>query len=189
MPLSDTSLFVVSNDNSTGVVSLIALFNSVKQARTSEIIKIQESPPAWTQEAYRPPCSEYSFCCPNWVPPPPILTWPKEGGYPAGGYPTWVPPYWPGGTLPGYPPVLTQLPGYPHQQGTPPPSWPGRVPRCGLTKWNYYLPVVLRTREVKSRPSMNSKRVPKWFDICKFSISAHGTSLLLLCNVSLSINN
>ena len=30
----------------------------------------QESPPAWTQEAYRPPCSEYSFCCPTWVPPP-----------------------------------------------------------------------------------------------------------------------
>ena len=21
------------------------------------------------QEAYRPPCSDYSFCCPNWVPP------------------------------------------------------------------------------------------------------------------------
>ena len=31
--------------------------------------KEQESPPAWTQEAYRLPCSEHSFCCPNWVPP------------------------------------------------------------------------------------------------------------------------
>ena len=30
----------------------------------------QESPPAWTQEAYRPPCSEYL------TPPPPRLDWP-----------------------------------------------------------------------------------------------------------------
>ena len=61
-----------------------------------------KSPPAWTQEAYRPPCSEYSFCCPIWVPPP----------YLAGGFPV-------GGTLPGYP-----LPGY------PPVLTPARVPPC-----------------------------------------------------------
>ena len=75
----------------------------------------QESPPAWTQEAYRLPCSEYSFCCPTWVPP--ILTWP--GGYPARGVPylgnplAEYSPSWPRGTLPGYP-----------WQGT----LPGRVP-------------------------------------------------------------
>ena len=105
----------------------------------------QEGPPGWTQEAYRPPCSEYSFCCPNWVPPwqgtprpdlaggrgyptwVPPLTWP-------GGYPTWVPPAgYPhpdlGDTLPGYP-----LAGYPHL-GTPPagysfccPNWVPPLP-------------------------------------------------------------
>ena len=60
----------------------------------------QETPPAWTQEAYRPPCSEYSFCCPNWVSPgraPPVLTWMR-------GVPTplaRVPPSW---TWQGTPP-------------------------------------------------------------------------------------
>ena len=93
------------------------------------------------QEAYRPPCSEYSFCCPNWVPPSP--SWPGLGGcpaggvgpylgtphpgqgYPAGGYPTWVPPdmvpsilTWPGGTLREYP-----LAGY-HPAGYPPAGYP-----------------------------------------------------------------
>ena len=77
----------------------------------------QESPPAWTEEAYRPPCSEYSFCCPNWVPPRPN----RVGGYlpgtPQQGTP-WV----------GYP-----LAGYPPGPGTPPvwyppPAGPGRVP-------------------------------------------------------------
>ena len=29
-----------------------------------KILLEQESPPARTQEAYRPPCSKYSFCCP-----------------------------------------------------------------------------------------------------------------------------
>ena len=176
----------------------------------------QESPPAWTQEAYCPPCSKYSLCCPNWVPPP---SWPGRGGTLLGGYLTWVAPArvppiltWPGGTWlgtpqPGYPP-----PGYPtpptrvppdqrtSHQGTPsptrvpparvPPQWlphgilgnvakhygiwvapppPTSVcpmafwemlqsimgygyPPLGvdkLTKWNYYLPVVLRTRAVK----------------------------------------
>ena len=48
--------------------------------KTYKMMNKQESPPAWTQEAYRPPCSEYSFCCPDRVPPPPNLT-----GYPRGG--------------------------------------------------------------------------------------------------------
>ena len=108
------------------------------------------------QEAYRPPCIEYSFCCPTWVPPPPCPdlaggrggTWP---GYPPGrvppcpdlargegGYLTRVPPSRvPPGRVP--PPVLTWLggeglldQGTPWQgtppAGYPPPVGPGRVP-------------------------------------------------------------
>ena len=48
--------------------------------------KKQDSPPAWTQEAYRPPLIKYSVCCPvpgAGVPPnSPILTW--LGGTPGG---------------------------------------------------------------------------------------------------------
>ena len=70
-------------------------------------VKQQESPPAWTQEAYRPLCSKYSLCCPNWVPPPgggyPVRYTPPGGsGYPPwGGY--WVPPPGPGTPPGGYP--------------------------------------------------------------------------------------
>ena len=67
----------------------------------------QESPPAWTQEAYRPPCSEYSFCCPTWVPPPGggPGTPPTGGGpgTPRGVTQSGTPPGTPGG---GYPPPL-----------------------------------------------------------------------------------
>ena len=85
----------------------------------------QESPPAWTQEAYRPRRIKYYICCP--VP----------GGYPPSG-PGRVPPSrgylplawgtpWAGGTPPwpgGLPPSWTWL-GYP--------SWPGGVSPCGQT--------------------------------------------------------
>ena len=57
----------------------------------------QGSPPAWTQEAYRPPHSDHSFCCPNLVPSPGRV--PPQAGYPPAGYP-----------LAGYPPTLA---GYP----------------------------------------------------------------------------
>ena len=126
----------------------------------------QESPPAWTQEAYRPPYSKYSLYCPNWVAPP---SWLGRGGYPAkGGYLDYEPGY-PPGRVP-LPPVLARglpylgtLPaGYPPRQGTPPVSAPWHSGKCckalwdmgtplgvdKLTKWNYYLPVVLRTRAV-----------------------------------------
>ena len=124
---------------------------TVWQWRLSEIqfillkTKERQESPAWTQEAYRPPCSEYSFCCPNWVltgrAPPHILTWP--GGYPGGGYPTWLPPWqgtpqqgtplsWPWGVpCQGVPYVGTPWQGTPAVltwQGTPLLSWPGRVP-------------------------------------------------------------
>ena len=78
----------------------------------SKAIGEQESPPAWTQEAYRPPCSEYS--CPV-----------RGGyltGYPPGGYPD------PPGGVPG------PLPrGYPDPPGgVPGPPWvPDRVPPRG----------------------------------------------------------
>ena len=80
-----------------------------------EYIYQQESPPAWTQEAYRLPCSNYSLCCPNWVPP--LARVP-----PRPGYPPW-PRYPPGqGTPPArVPPGQgTPRPGYPPGQGTPP---------------------------------------------------------------------
>ena len=85
----------------------------------------QESPPAWTQEAYRPPCSKYSICCPNWVPP--------LAGYPPPGYPlSW--PGW-GGTWPGYPPAGYPLPGYLPAR-VPPLAGPGRVPPPVVAPWH-----------------------------------------------------
>ena len=132
------------------------------------------------QEAYRPPCSKYSLCCPNWVPPQ---------SWPGGGYLTWVPP-WQGTPWQGPPSRVPPQQGTPRQgppwqgtpqQGTPqqgtlpgwvlpPPAGPGRVlpppmaaswhsGKCckalwdmgtppgvnKLTKWNYYLPIILCT--------------------------------------------
>ena len=115
----------------------------------------QESPPAWTQEAYRPPCSEYSFCCPTWVSPP-ILTWrggtrsvPPRGGTWSGTPPARVPPR--GGTRSGTPPARVP-PLLPHGiLGNVAKHYGIWVPPPGVdrqTKWNYYLPVVLRTRAV-----------------------------------------
>ena len=149
----------------------------------------QESPPAWTQEEYRPPCSKYSLCCPNWIPPwqgtPPA----PQPGYPPGQgtplgrvppSPARVPP------RPGYPPArVPPRPGYPPWPGYPPSwTWQGTPPaapwhsgKCckalwdtgippvdKLTKWNYYLPVVLRTRAVIIIQSMLSRTLPrkKW---------------------------
>ena len=119
----------------------------------------QESPPAWTQEAYRPSCSKYSLCCSNWVPPPPSCP-----GWGAGGYPTRVPPQQgtplplgrvpppPGWTWQGTPPQVS-APWHSGKcckalwdTGTPPPPGVNK-----LTKWNYYLPVVLRTRAATSQ--------------------------------------
>ena len=94
------------------------------------------------QEAYCPPCSDYSFCCPNWVPP---LTWlggvPYLGNPPPsqGTPPGRVPPCQgtpPQGTPPArYPPCqVPPLPGYPPSwtwQGTPL-AGPGRVPPLGV---------------------------------------------------------
>ena len=85
----------------------------------------QESPPAWTQEAYCPPCIEHSFCCPNWVPPQQgtPLSWPGWGELPYLGTPQQSTP------LAGYLPWQGTPPGrVPPQAGYPPPAGPGRVP-------------------------------------------------------------
>ena len=59
----------------------------------SNINLAQESPPVWMQEAYRLPCSEYSFCCPILADPPDWPTQPNPPGWltpPA----DWSPPGW-----------------------------------------------------------------------------------------------
>ena len=74
----------------------------------------QESPPAWTQEAYRPPCREYSFCCPILADPPPRVDLiPPAGPDP----PSWT---WP-------PPSWTWLP----LAGPDPPCWTWPPPPAG----------------------------------------------------------
>ena len=93
---------------------------------------LQESPPAWTQEAYRPPCSKYSLCCPNWVPPPRQGT--PSGRVPPRPPPQGTPPSWTWqGTPPGCPMVfwvmLQSIMGYGY--GPPPQMW---------TDWKHYLP-------------------------------------------------
>ena len=173
----------------TNLNEILVLNTSMSGERIFE----QESPPAWTQEAYRPPCSEYSFCCPTRVPPPGGVPDPgtppggtrtppprggtrtPPGGVPDPGTPPGGVPAPPPGGVPGPPQgTLTQVPppgGYPD----PPPGGvpdPGTAPGGGTwtppppggdltrvppppprvdrqTKWNYYLPVVLRTRAVK----------------------------------------
>ena len=100
----------------------------------------QESPPAWTQEAYRPLCREYSFCCPNWVPPPLVLTWPGGGTLP--GYP----PSWPG----GYPARGYPGGGVPYL-GTPPPDLAG-----GYPTW------------VPPGRVLPPSRVPPWLDLAGY---------------------
>ena len=120
----------------------------------------QESPPAWTQEAYRPQRIKYSICCPileggylplpggiylGVPPPPPVLAWPGGGTYlgQEGGTYLGVPPIltWLGGEVPtlGYP----LPPSGPGQGTSPPPSGPGRVPPPPppvWTDWKHYLP-------------------------------------------------
>ena len=60
----------------------------------------QESPPAWTQEAYCPPCSEYSFCCPILADPPATDLTPPPGYWPDPPPLTDPPPTHPGWTDP-----------------------------------------------------------------------------------------
>ena len=112
--------------------------SSLSRARGKNVSK-QESPPAWTQEAYRP--QEGARCCsppppagPD--PPPPLAHWPDPPPRqldltrpPPIGSLTWPPPAswtWPPlGSLTWPPPPPGRL------DLTPPQVW---------TKWKHYLP-------------------------------------------------
>ena len=97
----------------------------------------QESPPAWTQEAYRPRRIKYSICYPvRGEVPPPSLGYPPGQvwwGVPEVGYPCQGTPPSPG--LMGVPEVEYPPSGYPSIQvwwGVPPGQvWPGGYPRWG----------------------------------------------------------
>ena len=80
----------------------------------------QESPPAWTQEAYRPPRGKHTLCCSGGG---------RGGTYSGGGYLPWL-----GGTYPGG--------GYlPWWGGGTYPRWEGTYPRWGVpTLGGGYLP-------------------------------------------------
>ena len=88
------------------------------------IIHKQASPPAWTQEAYRPPRSKYMLCCCSWGNPPPRPDMgPGWGGYPHsadGGYPH--PDLGRGYPYPDLGPGLGGGASW-TWDGVPPPSW------------------------------------------------------------------
>ena len=122
------------------------LFCASRELPTSKEWPEQESSPAWTQEACRPPRNKYSFCYPNRgggeVPHPwwgylgyPLSVWTWLGYTPclhlAGGPPphaSWMgyplPPLW---TWLGYPPIWTW------------PWYPPPLPKV-WTDWKHYLP-------------------------------------------------
>ena len=132
-----------------GGLPCLAMFPcSFSSAQTTHL---KESPPAWTQEAYRPRRIKYSICFPKWG----QVRWgyPKWGTHEQGvpqarsdrGYPRWVT------SQQGYPLGWTWL-GYSLPR-------PGRGTLLGVDRqidgwmdrhvWKHYLPVVLRTRSVK----------------------------------------
>ena len=55
--------------------------------KTFSIITQQDSPPAWTQEAYRPPRGKHMLCYPRWGGVPTLVggTYPGGGGTYSGG--------------------------------------------------------------------------------------------------------
>ena len=124
--------------------------------------KPRESPPVWTQEAYRLLCIEYSFCCPTWVPP--LAVYSPPAGYPPARVPpvrvppTRVPPHQGTPLCPmAFWEMLQSIMGY----GYPP---------CGQTdSWKdrrmskHYLPVVLRTRAVKIGKIVYNINCSSWF--------------------------
>ena len=115
----------------------------VKASRSFMEIKLkQESPPAWTQEAYRPRRIKYSICYPRWGTSPGRGTPPvrSDGGYLRWGPPSRVPP--ParsnrrgtrGGVTPQPGPMRGTWGGVPSEQGYPRPGVMGH-PRWG-TPW------------------------------------------------------
>ena len=108
----------------------------------------QDSPPAWTQEAYRSPCIKYSTCCPilggggeDWGTPHPDMA-----GVP------------PSPDLVGYPsPVLTWL-GYP----LPILTWPGYPPSFHVFIWFLVAPTLRAERLVWSLWCLCVSTVVSW---------------------------
>ena len=109
-------------------------------------LKQQESPPAWTQEAYRPPRIKYSICYLRWgtsptgVPSRPGLMGGALGGVsPSRGIPQpgpdrgYSPPGQTGGTRGGNPPSWT---------------WPGYSPPTGVDRLKTLPSLILRIRSV-----------------------------------------
>ena len=121
------------------VIKVLPVGTNESPRNSSSNTNKQESPPAWTQEAYRPLCSKYSLCCPNWLPPrqgtpqagyPPCQGTPPGQGTPCQGTPPGrVPPQ---GTLR----QGTPLGRVPPHQGTPP-AGPGRVPPPPAAPWHF----------------------------------------------------
>ena len=128
----------------------------------AKLVVKQDSPPAWTQEAYRPPHSKCSLC------------WSIGGGYPEYPPQTWdgVPPQTWDGVTPGpemgYPPTLTwdgvpptltwdgvpPLPG--PEMGYPPTqTWDG-VPPLPRPEMGYPPRNVNRQTPVKTVPSRHT---------------------------------
>ena len=103
------------------------------RARLKKVIClfIQESPPAWTQEAYRPRHIKYSICYPRWGTPP-------IGVPPARSHS--------GGTWGGVPPS-----GYPPSQGTPQPGLMGGM-QGGVPPSGYPWPGLMGVAKVEYPP-------------------------------------
>ena len=78
----------------------------------------QESPPAWTQEAYRPLRGKHMLCYPRW-----------EGGYL---------PWWGGGV-----PTLVGGGTYPGGGGVPTLGWGGTYPRLGVPTLDWGVPTLV----------------------------------------------
>ena len=101
----------------------------------------QESPPAWTQEPYRPRRIKYSICFPKWGypnSPPPAGGTPRPGL--TGGYLRW-------GTPPGrgYPPTRSDS-GAPEVRYPPPPQvWTDKQSETITSR------LILRTRSVMKK--------------------------------------
>ena len=156
---------------SVKALSLFVEFNTIhfkSYSNYAQAANQQESPPAWTQEAYQPQCNKHSICCPilgstylgQGAPtlgyPPPDLA---GGGtycgrylpWPGGTYLGWGVPTLAGGYLPWGTPILTCPGGY-LPWGSPIWTWPG-YPHPVWTDWKHYLPPILQMRLVIKTPS------------------------------------
>ena len=126
-----------------------------------EAYRPQEGVRCWPPPADWPPAGPDPPPSAHWPDTPPGWTWPPRAGWtwpspPSAHWPDPPPPsaHWPDRPLAGPdPPGWTWHPPPPSAHWPdPPPAGPDPPPGVDRqTKWNYYLPVVLRTRAVTSR--------------------------------------